>query len=89
MENENYEESILTVKSPDGTDYRIFVFDIVDDEASGKSYISYKFLDTDSEDCFISILNEKDDEYSLETIEDIDEFKAVENLLASRVIDED
>ena len=86
---ENVEENVLNVKSADGTDYRIYVFDIVDDEATGKSYISYKFLDSDSEDCFISILNESENEYSLETIENIDEFKAVENLLTSRISEEE
>ena len=46
-----------------------------------KKYIIYSLANSDNDDMFISILNESDNNYSLETIEDEKELRMVEDYL--------
>jgi hypothetical protein len=58
----------LTLKNEYGADVSINVFDIVDSEEFDKTFILYTIHGGDENTVFASILNEKELEYSLDTI---------------------
>lgn len=69
-------DRMLKIKTEEGLDKIIEVIDIMYEEVNNKNYIIYK--DFDGSEAFISILVEKENEFLLETIEDYEEFKMVE-----------
>lgn len=78
-------DNILSVKIMGGNYIDIMVLDIVEIADINKKYIVYSLVNSDNDDMFISILNEKDGSYSLETIEDEDEMRVVENYLINNI----
>lgn len=74
-------DNVLSVKMMNGSSIDINVLDIVEGVYNNinKKYIVYSFVDKD--DIMVSILNESADSFSLDNIDDEQEFKYVENLL--------
>ena len=72
----------LSVNTVNGGKIDIIVLDIVEGLYNNvaKKYIVY-CLDNNSDDIMISILNETDDSFSLDAINDNDEFQYIQNLL--------
>ena len=72
----------LSVNTVNGGKIDIIVLDIVEGLYNNiaKKYIVY-CLDNNSDDIMISILNETNDSFSLDTIDDNDEFQYIQNLL--------
>ena len=62
----------LTVNAEDGTKVEIDVIDIIESEEFKKEYIVYTIGD-DEETVYASVLNEKEETYSLDTIESQEE----------------
>lgn len=79
------ENNILKLKNSDGSDIEIEVLDIINDENSSKDYMVYRIKD--QEDVLISIINQTETSFSLDTIEDENEFKAIEDYLESKIND--
>lgn len=79
------ENSILRIKNNDGNDIEIEILDIINDENSSKDYMVYRIKD--QEDVLISIINQTETSFSLDTIEDENEFKAIEDYLESKIND--
>lgn len=61
------------VVSLNGKDVTIDVWDIINNPAFGKDYIIYTIEGLDNKEVFASVLNEKTDTYSLDTIESEEE----------------
>lgn len=76
----------LTVKL-DGNDVVIDVIDIVESPEYNKEYIFYTIDGVPNQEIFASILNETDDSYSLDTIENDEEFDYVNQLIAKMSLD--
>ena len=74
-------DNILRVKIMGGNYVDILVLDIIEISDTNKKYIVYSLANSDNDDMFISILNESDTSYNLETIEDEEELKIVEDYL--------
>ena len=81
LEN-NTENNILRIRTDDGI-VEIEVLDIIENETLNRNYIVYRFRNQD--DVLISILNETEDSFSLDTIEDEEEFNSIEEYLASKI----
>ena len=81
LEN-NTENNILRIRT-DGGIVEIEVLDIIENETLNRNYIVYRFRNQD--DVLISILNETEDSFSLDSIEDEEEFKSIEEYLASKI----
>ncbi len=64
-----------------GKDITIDVIDIITSEEYNKEYIFYTIDNLPEDQIFASVLNEKEDSFSLDTIEDEEEYKHVSNLL--------
>lgn len=79
------ENNILKLKNSDGSDIEIEVLDIINDENSNKDYMVYRIKD--QEDVLISIINQTETSFSLDTIEDENEYKAIEEYLAGKIND--
>ena len=79
------ENSILKLKDNNGNNIDIEVLDIINDENSNKDYMVYRIKD--QEDVLISIINQTETSFSLDTIEDANEFKAIEDYLESKIND--
>ena len=73
------ENNILKLMSNNG-EVEIEVLDIINNEENGKEYMVYRFKGKD--DVLTSIVNYSEDSYSLDTIEDPNEFKEIEDYLA-------
>ncbi len=75
-------ENQLIVKTADGRDWQIFVLDTFQvDEYPNKEYVAYTFGEFENNDnikSYISILNETENYFSLESMTDEDEVKIVE-----------
>lgn len=71
----------LTVKL-DGNDVIIDVIDIVESPEYKKEYIFYTISGVPNQEIFASVLNESEESYSLDTIEDDEEFDYVNQLIA-------
>ena len=71
----------LEVQIMGGNKITISVVDIIEIADNDKKYIVYTIDNSGNDDMFISILNESDKEYSLETIDDDKELKMVEEYL--------
>ena len=72
------ENNILRVKTSDNNDLEISVIDIIENKEANKNYIIYT-INGSKDDVFMSILDEKEDSYTLKTIEDSEEIKMIEN----------
>lgn len=81
MENNN----TLKLKDNNGNNIEIEVLDIIYDEDLNKEYMVYRIKD--QEDVLISIINQTETNFSLDTIEDANEFKAIEDYLESKIND--
>ena len=81
MNEKELENNVLTVSIDSGSEVEITVIDIVDFEENGKTYIVYSINGRDDDDIFISILNESDDSYSLDTISDEQEFRKIQDYI--------
>ena len=73
------ENNILKLMTNNG-EVEIEVLDIINNEENGKEYMAYRFKGKD--DVLISIVNYSENSYSLDTIEDPNEFKEIEDYLA-------
>ena len=78
-------DNILKLKNSDGFDVEIEVLDIINEENSNKDYMIYRIKNTDN--VLISIINQTETSFNLDTIEDEAEFKAIEDYLASKIND--
>ena len=72
-------DNMLKVTMENGTTAIIEIMDMAYNEDGNKTYIVYKFID--GTDYFISILTDN----SIDTIEDADEFKAVEQFFVNNL----
>ena len=79
------ENNILKLKTDNNGEVEIEVLDIINNELQNKDYIVYRLRDKD--DVLISILNQTETSFSLDTIEDANEFREIENYLASKIND--
>ena len=77
------ENNILKLKTNDNNEVEIEVLDIINNEEKNRDYIVYRFRDKD--DVLISILNQTENSFSLDTIEDANEFRDIEDYLASKI----
>ena len=79
------EERSLIVKTENGKDIKIEVLDILDLDYNGivKQYIVYKL--ENREELLISILNEQEESYSIETIESVEEYNYVQNKILNTI----
>lgn len=78
-------DNILKLKNSDGFDVEIEVLDIINEENSNKDYMIYRIKNTDN--VLISIINQTETSFNLDTIDDEAEFKAIEDYLASKIND--
>lgn len=76
-------DNFIKVKTEEGTDIILEVLDMANDVNTNKTYIVYRLLNND--DIFISILNEKESSFSIDTIDDVDEFNAVEQFFIDKL----
>lgn len=76
--------SFLKLHTDDGM-IEIEVLDIIENETLNREYMVYRIKDKD--DVLVSILNETENSFSLDTIEDEVEFKSLEDYLASKIQD--
>lgn len=81
MENEDTKLNV----SLNGKDITIDVIDIIEAQEFGKEFIVYTIDGLDESEIFASILNEKEDSYSLDTIESEEELNYVNNAIKSLV----
>ena len=79
------ENNILKLKTDNNGEVEIEVLDIINNGLQNKDYIVYRLRDKD--DVLISILNQTETGFSLDTIEDANEFREIENYLASKIND--
>ena len=75
------EENILKVKLNNSQELDIEVYDIVEVPEKNKKYIVYSVANSENDDVFISILNETENSFSLDTIEDDQELREIEQYL--------
>ena len=78
-------DNFIKVKTENGTYIILEILDMADDKATNKTYILYKLIN--NEDIFISRLNEKENSFSIETIDDKDEFDAIEQFFINKLED--
>lgn len=71
----------LEVQVMGGNKLIINVIDIVEMADNDKKYIVYTIDNSGNDDMFVSILNESDKSYSLDTIDDENELRMVEEYL--------
>lgn len=76
-------DNFIKVKTENGTNIILEILDMADDKATNKTYILYKLIN--NEDIFISRLNEKENSFSIETIDDKDEFDAIEQFFINKL----
>lgn len=76
-------DNFIKVKTEDGNDIILEVLDMANDVNTNKTYIVYRLLNND--DIFISILNENESSFSIDTIDDVDEFNAVEQFFVDKL----
>ncbi len=76
-------DNFIKVKTEDGNDIILEVLDMANDVNTNKTYIVYRLLNND--DIFISILNENESSFSIDTIDDVDEFNAVEQFFIDKL----
>ena len=77
------DNNILKLKTENGNFIEIEVYDIINNEENNKDYIVYSIKG--KEGAFISILNQNETSYSLDTIEDANEFKEIEDYLEQKL----
>ena len=88
-------DNFLTVKTADGRDWQILVLDTFTvDEYPNKNYIAYTFGEQESAETiksYISVLNETENYFSLDSITDQEEMsivkEAYENLIMENNIE--
>lgn len=80
------EDNILKVNAEDGSIVNVNVLDIVESARFNKTFVIYTVND-DKNNIFASILNEKEDSFSLDTISNQDEIDYI-NSEIDRVIEE-
>ena len=80
------ENNKLVVTAENGQDVTINVLDIIDSEEFNKTFMIYN-IDGNNEDVFASILNEKEDTFSLDTITEQREIEFINHEI-DRVIQE-
>lgn len=78
-------DNVLTVKNESGKDVNIEVLDIVEGSYDGtnKEYIVYSLQN--NEQILVSILNEKEESYSIDDIETKEEYDYVQGLLLKNI----
>ncbi len=76
-------DNFIKVKTENGTYIILEILDMADDISNNKTYILYKLIN--NEDIFISRLNEKENSFSIETIDDKDEFDAIEQFFINKL----
>ena len=76
-------EDTKLVVSLNGKDVTIDVWDIVKNPTFNKEYIIYTIDGLDKNEVFASILNEKEDSYSLDTIETEEELTFINEKIKS------
>ena len=78
-------DNVLTVKNESGKDVSIEVLDIVEGNYNGiaRQYIVYSL--TNNKQILVSILNEKEDSYSIDNIETKEEYDYVQELLLKNI----
>ena len=76
-------DNFIKVKTENGTNIILEILDMADDISNNKTYILYKLIN--NEDIFISRLNEKENSFSIETIDDKDEFDAIEQFFINKL----
>ena len=80
------EDNILKVTVEDGSIVNVNVLDIIDSARFNKTFVIYTVND-DKSNIFASILNEKEDSFSLDTIKEKEEFDYI-NAEIDRVVEE-
>lgn len=80
------EDNILKVTVEDGSIVDVKVLDIIDSARFNKTFIIYT-INGDESNVFASILNEKEESYSLDTIKEQDEIDYI-NEEIDRVVEE-
>lgn len=70
----------------DNREVEIGVIDFLPSERDDKEYLIYTINGLPKDQTFVSILNEKEDSYSLDTIESEEEYAYVNNLIAKSLI---
>ena len=76
-------DNFIKVKTENGTYIILEILDMADDISNNKTYILYKLIN--NEDIFISRLSEKENSFSIETIDDKDEFDAIEQFFINKL----
>lgn len=79
-------DNILKVTVEDGSVVNVNVLDIIDSARFNKTFVIYTVND-DKSNVFASILNEKEDSFSLDTIKDKEELDYI-NAEIDRVVEE-
>ena len=80
------EDNILKVTVEDGSVVNVNVLDIIDSARFNKTFVIYTVND-DKSNIFASILNEKEDSFSLDTIKEKEELDYI-NAEIDRVVEE-
>lgn len=80
------EDNILKVTVEDGSIVDVKVLDVIDSARFNKTFIIYT-VNGDESNIFASILNEKEESYSLDTIKEQDEIDYI-NEEIDRVVEE-
>lgn len=80
------EDNILKVTVEDGSVVNVNVLDIIDSARFNKTFVIYTVND-DKSNVFASILNEKEDSFSLDTINEKEELDYI-NTEIDRVVEE-
>lgn len=80
------EDNILKVTVEDGSIVDVKVLDVIDSAKFNKTFIIYT-VNGDESNIFASILNEKEESYSLDTIKEQDEIDYI-NEEIDRVVEE-
>ena len=80
------EDNILKVTVEDGSVVNVKVLDIIDSARFNKTFIIYT-VNGDKSNVFASILNEKEDSFSLDTIKEKEELDYI-NTEIDRVVEE-
>lgn len=80
------EDNILKVTVEDGSIVNVNILDIIDSARFNKTFVIYTVND-DKSNIFASILNEKEDSFSLDTIKEKEELDYI-NAEIDRVVEE-
>jgi hypothetical protein len=75
------ENNKLTVSIDSNKEITINVYDIIEKKDTNKQYIIYNVDESETEDIYISILEETDNAFTLKTIKDEFEYKEIEKYL--------